>query len=200
MGPAGAGSVAPNLGRQNSLLLGCDGRHDMQRLTRFFPIALFGAAAAFLPRGGRAQSPHSHGGTAVHDTSADTSVGAAATHSVNESMSGRLIEAAHLEMTPARRATAADSARAAHVLAELRRGLTRYEDYRNALDDGYKPFFPNVPQPVYHFTSYGRAVREAFTFDPSKPSSLLYEKMPGGGGYRLVGAMYSAPARMSLEQ
>ena len=36
---------------------------------------------------------------------------------------------------------------------------------------------------------------EAFRFDASKPTSLLYEK--NGNGYKLIGAMYTAPVRFT---
>jgi hypothetical protein len=65
-----------------------------------------------------------------------------------------------------------------------------YQDFRKALADGYEIFLPEVAQPQYHFTRYdfGRAARS--TFDPAKPTSLLYTKT-ADGGYRLVGAMYT---------
>jgi hypothetical protein len=30
--------------------------------------------------------------------------------------------------------------------------MAPYQDYRKALADGYEIFFPNIPQPQYHFT------------------------------------------------
>ncbi len=57
---------------------------------------------------------------------------------------------------------------------------------------------PNVPQPEYHFTNYGHGFLEAFTFDPARPTSLLYRKT--ADGYELVGAMYTMPKRASEEQ
>lgn len=108
-------------------------------------------------------------------------------------------ESAHLSLTPARPASPGDQARAARVLDELRRGIAQYADHRAALAAGYRPFLPEVPQPVYHFTSYRRSIAEAFDFDPARPSSLLYERT-AGGGYRLVGAMYHAPRTASLAE
>ena len=66
-----------------------------------------------------------------------------------------------------------------------------YQDYRKALADGYKIFLPNVPQREYHFTNYDAAWSAHSNFDPGKPTSLLYTKT-AEGGYRLVGAMYTA--------
>ncbi|MBC7791918.1 MAG: hypothetical protein H7Z74_18385 [Anaerolineae bacterium] len=121
-----------------------------------------------------------------------------ASNAVTASMSGALVQGTHLELTPVRARTKADEARAAQVLAELRSGIARYADYRVAEADGYKQFLPKVPQAVYHFTNYRRSVSEAFAFDAARPSSLLYEKSVDG--YKLVGAMYHAPRRASLDQ
>jgi hypothetical protein len=47
----------------------------------------------------------------------------------------------------------------------------------------------------YHFTNWARGFAGAFTFDPARPTSLLYRKRDGR--YELLGAMYTAPARAS---
>ncbi|MFN2400425.1 MAG: hypothetical protein ABR543_17580 [Gemmatimonadaceae bacterium] len=114
-------------------------------------------------------------------------------------MSGHLMETAHMRMTPRRDGTPSDTARANEILAELRREIAGYTDYRAAVADGYRQFLPGIPQKVYHFTNYGRAARQALSFDAAKPTSLLYESLPDGG-YKLVGAMYTAPARASAEK
>ena len=54
-------------------------------------------------------------------------------------------------------------------------------------------------QPVYHYTSRRHGVRAAFDFDPARPTSLLYRD-EGGGRLVLVGAMYTAPARVSMDE
>ena len=38
-----------------------------------------------------------------------------------------------------------------------------------------------------------------FAFDPARPTSLLYKPVPGGG-FELVGAMYTAPRRFDEDQ
>ena len=106
-------------------------------------------------------------------------------------MSGPIVQAAHLKLTPMRTPNAGDSARGADVLRGMRKGVEPYRDYRKAIEDGYRIFLPNIPLKVYHFTNYGRAIREGRSFDPTKPSSLLYER-DGDGEYTLVGAMYVA--------
>jgi hypothetical protein len=55
-----------------------------------------------------------------------------------------------------------------------------------------------MPQREYHFTNYGKGFLEAFGFDPSRPTSLLYKKT--STGYELVGAMYTMPKRATEEQ
>lgn len=108
--------------------------------------------------------------------------------------------ALHMEMTPAVRGTAADSARAARVAATLRAELEKYRDTTAAVRDGYHMFLPGLKeQKVYHFTNRWRAMQEAFRFDAARPTSLLYRK-DAEGRFVLVGAMYTAPKRFGLEK
>jgi len=104
----------------------------------------------------------------------------------------------HLHMTAARPATPADLERAGRIVAELRSGIEKYKNYRVALEDGYRIFLPDIPQPEYHFTNYKNGFLSAMRFDPSSPTSLLYRKTVDG--YQLVGAMYTMPKRSSEEQ
>lgn len=106
----------------------------------------------------------------------------------------------HMEMTPAIRASAADSARAASVAARLRAAIGKYRDTTAAVADGYHMFLPKLKnQKVYHFTNNWRAVQESFRFDPARPTSLLYKK-DSTGKLVLVGAMYTAPKRFDFEK
>jgi hypothetical protein len=104
----------------------------------------------------------------------------------------------HMYMTAPRPHSGADVQRANEIVAQLRSGIEKYRDYHAALDDGFKIFLPNVPQPDYHFTNYKNGFLGAFSFDPSRPTSLLYKKTLDG--YELVGAMYTMPKRASEEQ
>ena len=104
----------------------------------------------------------------------------------------------HMHMTAMRPQTPADTARANEIVSQLRSGIEKYKDYHVALDDGYKIFLANLPQPEYHFTKYVNGFLEAFTFDPARPTSLLYKKT--SEGYELVGAMYTMPKRATEEQ
>jgi len=104
----------------------------------------------------------------------------------------------HMFMTSPRPQTSEDAARAKEIVEQLRDGIEKYKDYHVALNDGYKIFLPNLPQPEYHFTNYTNGFLEAFTFDPARPTSLLYKKT--SDGYELVGAMYTMPKRASEDQ
>ena len=105
-----------------------------------------------------------------------------------------------MEMTPRRAANAADSARAAKLVSELRTATAKYKDVRVAVDDGYRQFAPQLKNlPVYHFTNNRHALRNAFSFDPERPTSLLYRK-DQTGSFVLIGAMYTAPKRFSADK
>jgi hypothetical protein len=96
----------------------------------------------------------------------------------------------HMAYTPLRPETDADKARAAALTADLQTALTKYQDHRVAEADGFKPFHPELKQPVLHFTKTWYGVKAAFTFNPTEPTSLLYQRTPDGG-YKLIGAMYT---------
>jgi hypothetical protein len=106
--------------------------------------------------------------------------------------------AAHMKWTTLREETPEDRARADALVATLRRSIEKYKDYRVALDEGYKPFHPELPLEEYHFTNYWYGFKAAFGFDPQKPTSLLYKRT--STGWELAGAMYTAPRRFTEEQ
>ena len=108
------------------------------------------------------------------------------------------MDSAHMRMTPVRQATAEDRNRAGEIAATLARAIEKYKDYRVALADGFRIFAPNLPQAQYHFTNYWNGYLEGFTFDPGRPTSLLYKKTRVG--YELIGAMYTAPRSASLDE
>jgi hypothetical protein len=106
----------------------------------------------------------------------------------------------HMALTPSRPATAADSARARRVAADLKRAIAKYADTSAAVADGYRMFAPNIKnQRVFHFTNYGRGFKEAFRFNDEQPTSLLY-KRAADGRLQLVGAMYTMPKRTTPEK
>jgi len=112
--------------------------------------------------------------------------------------------AGHMEMTPSRPLQPGDKQRAAEIVTAARKAADPYKDYKKALADGYEIFLPEVKQNVYHFTDRRRAMRNTMEFDASRPTSLLYEKVPakpgGQPGYKLVGVMYTAPYEVSQQE
>jgi len=105
--------------------------------------------------------------------------------------------AAHMKMTTLRPVTAADSARAHAIVAELRGAIGKYRDVKRAEADGFKMFAPQIKnQRVYHFTKRLWAIENQFRFNPGKPTSLLYRR-DSQGSFVLIGAMYTAPKRYS---
>ena len=120
-------------------------------------------------------------------------------HAVHDMTPGHMdAHSLHMLMTAMRPQTPEDAARAAEIVMQLRGGIEKYKDYHVALNEGYKIFLPNLRQPEYHFTKYVNGFLEAFTFDPARPTSLLYKKT--SDGYELVGAMYTMPKRATEEQ
>lgn len=106
----------------------------------------------------------------------------------------------HMTMTPTRSTTPEDTQRARQILQKLRETLTKYQDYKAAEADGYEPYMESVPQDVYHFANRQQTAAEYLgDVDIARPGSLLYEKKLFGG-YKLVGAMYSAPASYTPNQ
>jgi len=134
-----------------------------------------------------------HDRTAVDDMAQRASERAAV-----DDMAHMQSDGPHMHMTAMRRKNPADLERAGRIVSELRSGIEKYRDYRVALNDGYRIFLPEIPQPEYHFTSYRNGFLSAMRFDTSAPTSLLYRKTPGG--YELVGAMYTMPKRSTEEQ
>jgi hypothetical protein len=104
----------------------------------------------------------------------------------------------HMYITAPRPETPGDVQRANEIVTQLRSGIEKYKDYHVALDEGFKIFMPDIPQPEYHFTSYKNGFLGALNFDPSRPTSLLYKKT--SGAYELVGAMYTMPRRATEDQ
>ena len=147
---------------------------------------------AMSPAVSEAQGGHAHGKPAGPPDHASDAVHGA--------MAGRLNESLHMRMTPVRTASAADSARARRITAELRRALAKYADPTVAEADGFRLFLPGVKeQRVFHYTKWGHAARAQFRFDPARPTSLLYRK-GADGRMVLVGGMYTAPRSATMAE
>jgi hypothetical protein len=117
----------------------------------------------------------------------------------DEVMSGPMLADPHMVMTPHRPPAAGDSTRAAALVVAMRRDLARFKNVDSATANGYRPLFPGVPQPVYHFTNLFNALGERLRFDPARPTSLLYRRDPSGT-YVLVGAMYDDAPDTPLDE
>jgi hypothetical protein len=104
----------------------------------------------------------------------------------------------HMKMTSVRSIQPGDQAKADQVAQAARAAADKYKDYKAALADGFKIFLPNVQQKQYHFTNYRYAFEARDHFDPSKPTSLLYEK--DGDDYKLIGVMYTAKKDASEDE
>ena len=104
----------------------------------------------------------------------------------------------HMKMTSVRAVQPGDQEKADQIMTAARSVADKYKDYNVALADGFKIFLPNLPQKQYHFTNYWNAFAAARHFDPSRPTSLLYEKH--GDDYRLIGVMYTAPKNATEDQ
>jgi hypothetical protein len=129
----------------------------------------------------------------------DAHVHPQAEHGAVEAMTaGHHHGGAHIKMTPLGAANPSDQKRADEIVEILRRSLEKYRDSRTAEADGYRPFLAHLPLPEYHFTNYRYGFLQAFSFDPARPTSLLYRK--NGGRYELTGAMYTAPKHFSDDQ
>jgi len=110
------------------------------------------------------------------------------------------IASKHTEVSPERRPSPGDSARALKLAAELRQAIAKYKDTSVALADGYRMFLPNLKnQKVYHFTNNARGFEAAFHFNPAKPTSVLY-KRGADGKLVLIGAMYTMPKNSSADR
>lgn len=106
----------------------------------------------------------------------------------------------HLRLTPMRVATAADSARGDSLVRVARDAVSRYQTVEAAEQDGYRVRLKAMKQVrTLHYTSLANGFRARSSFDPARPTSLLYER-DGDGQLRLVGVMYTVPASATLDE
>jgi len=137
-------------------------------------------------------------GAAMPTPSASAAESATAAQSMQSMGEMHMANGGHMQMTTRRPANPADQQRADQILAALRTAIEPYKDYRVAETAGYKPFLPQLPLPMYHFTNWTNAFLNVFSFDPARPTSLMYKRVTGG--YELVGAMYTASERSTDDQ
>ncbi len=154
---------------------------------RNIPVVLAAACGSLLaaaPLGAQTPVGHDH---------------AMAEASMAAGMSDSALTSKHMRMTPAWPLAVGDSARAESLVTTAREALAKYADVRVAEAEGFTMFAPKVKQRVYHYTRRWNALLARRRFDPARPTSLLYAPQPDGG-IRLIGAMYTAPPDMTLEE
>jgi len=169
------------------------------------PAAVFAVpilfAVAEFPRAALAQASHGHAASPAKppsDSAGMAGMVGMADHAMSGGMSANMMK--HVELSPARAPTHADSVRALAVAAELKRAIAKYSDTAAAVADGYKMFLPNLKtQHVYHFTNNRHALGAVFRFDATKPTSILYSR-GADGKLHLVGAMYTVPKSAKLDR
>lgn len=106
----------------------------------------------------------------------------------------------HMTVTPVWPVMPGDEARADSIVRLAREALAQYADVSDAERAGYRTLVPDgTRKRVYHYSNRTNAKRAASTFDVSRPTSLLYQRQ-ANGQLRLIGAMYTAPASLSLSE
>ena len=153
--------------------------------TNLLAAGLFLAGSVF----GQNQSP-TPAATGMSGLQMSHDQGEAADTAVTAMDGHRMDLGPHMKMTRLRPSEPGDAQKAAEIVRAARAVAKKYADYKLALADGYKIFLPQVPQKQYHFTNYWNAFSARNHFDPSLPTSLLYEKR--GNDYELLGVMYTA--------
>jgi hypothetical protein len=160
-------------------------------------LPILGTLAVF-PRLGLTQGAPTRPAPASKPSADTEQMAGMAEHAMGAAMDENMMK--HMELSPLRAPTHADSVRASQVAADLKRAIAKYADTAAAVADGYKMFLPNIKtQHVFHFTNNRRALGEAFRFDPAKPTSVLY-KRGADGKLHLAGAMYTMPRNASLDR
>ncbi len=125
---------------------------------------------------------------ATEQAAGQTAVSVSASAPASMPGAGMAHMAGHMYMTTLRPIKEGNRQKADVLVQSAKAAMAPYQDYHKALSDGYEIFLPNVPQPQYHFTKYQYGLAARSSFDPGKPTSLLYTKT-ADGGYKLVGAM-----------
>jgi hypothetical protein len=145
------------------------------------------------------QSPPSMAGMNMGQDSSPGTSDAQEMNAATQMMSSRHMDMGpHMKMTALRRPSPGDQERARKIVDEAREVMSKYQDYHDALADGFKIFLPNVPQQQYHFTNYSYGFEAGLRFNPEHPTSLLYDKTPDG--YKLAGVMYTASAKANEDE
>jgi hypothetical protein len=107
--------------------------------------------------------------------------------------------APHMRLTSVRPVQPGDEEKARAILSQVRSMMDRYQDYHQALADGFQIANEKLDQPQYHFNNADNIKAEAGRFDSARPSSLLYYK-DKKKKYRLEGVMFTVPPNASEDE
>ena len=136
---------------------------------------------------------------AQHTSSAGETDFAPAIAGTNGSMTPQGMNDPHMEMTPVWPFAAGDAERANRIALETERAIAQYHDIEVAQEAGFIQFPPDATGfDIVHYIDPWGSFLENWGIDPERPGSLLYER--SGGSWRLLGAMFTAPAEASLEE
>jgi hypothetical protein len=161
---------------------------SLKRLRLVWLAAWFVAGATLLP------GQHQHGKPSSPAAEIDHATMAMGSKGHHHDMGP------HMRLTPLRAMNKADEERAREVVDAAKRAVEKYKDAKVAEADGFRMFLPQIKnQKMYHFTNYKYALQAGLDFDPEKPTSLLYENGKNGK-LKLIGVMYTAPARYTEEE
>jgi hypothetical protein len=81
-----------------------------------------------------------------------------------------------------------------------RQAVGRYQSVELAERDGYKVRLRAMKQAkVLHYTNLANGFSARSSFDPARPTSLLYQR-DANGQLQLVGVMYTVPAGATFEE
>jgi hypothetical protein len=97
----------------------------------------------------------------------------------------------HMCITSLRPEQPGDAERAKALVDQVRAAIEKYKDYKKAIKDGYIQANPTVDQPQFHFNNDANAKLADTSFDPTRPTSLLYYHTPTQR-FKLEGVMFTA--------
>jgi hypothetical protein len=117
--------------------------------------------SASKPSPSASDAPSSQGaaGADMSDMQVESEQNPEAAKAANDAMDMSDMDMAsnpHMFMTELQPKQPGDERRAEEIVEILGKSIAKYKDYKVALADNYKIFFPNVKQPIYHFTSIPR--------------------------------------------
>lgn len=146
--------------------------------------------AASQPASEQASGPAVSTATSSTSSRCDDTAGMSGLNVMGASMMAMMN---HMCVTPLRPLHPGDGERAKVIVAEVKVAIEKYKNYKHAIADGYIQMNPKVDQPQFHFNNEANMRLAENTFDPTRPSSLLYRRT-STQRFKLEGVMFTAPA------